>query len=82
MVNNVVQVVSSLSQWQPESVMAKTSSRLILSDCVYSFMIFFLLSVIESFEKVIALYAQQLPLNGSVNFILPSLTLLAESVSF
>lgn len=41
MVNNVVQVVSSLSQWQPESVMAKTSSRLILSDCVYSFMIFF-----------------------------------------
>ena len=87
MVNNVVQVVSSLSQWQPESVMAKTSSRLILSDCVYSkldydFFFFFLLSVIESFEKVIALYAQQLPLNGSINFILPSLTLLAESVSF
>lgn len=85
MVNNVVQVVSSLSQWQPESVMAKTSSRLILSDCVYSkldYDFFFLLSVIESFEKVIALYAQQLPLNGSVNFILPSLTLLAESVSF
>ncbi len=41
----------------------------------------YFLSVIESFEKVIALYAQQLPLIGSVNFALPSLTLLAESVS-
>ena len=83
MVNDVIQVVSSLSQWEPESVMAKTSSRLISSDCVCLKLtiLFFLLSVVESFEKVIALYAQQLPLNGSVNFTLPSLTLLAESVS-
>ena len=44
-------------------------------------MIFFLLSVVESFEKVIALYAQQLPLNQSAEFMLPSLTLVAESVS-
>ena len=37
--------------------------------------------MVESFEKVIALYAQQLPLNETAEFILPSLTLVAESVS-
>ena len=38
-------------------------------------------SVIQSFEVVISLYAQQLLLNERQNFILPSFTLVAELVS-
>ena len=37
--------------------------------------------MVESFETVAALYAQQLPLNENITFTLPSLTLVAESVS-
>ena len=38
-------------------------------------------SVVESFEAIISLYAQQLTLNESQNFTAPSLTLVAELVS-
>ena len=38
-------------------------------------------SVVQSFEVVISLYAQQLSLNETQNFTSPSLTLVAELVS-
>ena len=38
-------------------------------------------SVVESFENVIAIFAQRLPLNSSATFTLSSVTLVAESVS-
>ena len=38
-------------------------------------------SVVESFEVVVSIYAQQLPLNENQTFTMPSLTLYAELVS-
>ena len=37
--------------------------------------------VIESFERIVSLYAQQLPLNETQCFVTPSLTLITELVS-
>ena len=90
-VDDVVQVVSSLIQWQPGNILVDSSSRYYrimlgcmvvscimgpsLCNCAHYF------SVVESFEAVISLYAQQLTLNESQNFTAPSLTLVAELVS-
>ena len=37
--------------------------------------------MVESFEMVVAQYAQQLPLNGNETFTFPSLTVATERVS-
>ena len=47
-----------------------------LTICIY------LYSIIESFEVVVSIYAQQLSLNENQAFVMPSLTLVAELVSF
>ena len=38
-------------------------------------------SIVQSLETVVAVYAQQLPLNENQTFSMPSLTLVAELVS-
>ena len=38
-------------------------------------------SVVESFERIVSLYAQQLSLNEMQQFVTPSLTLVTELVS-
>lgn len=38
-------------------------------------------SVVESFERIVSLYAQQLSLNETQHFVTPSLTLVTELVS-
>ena len=38
-------------------------------------------SVLQSFEEVVSLYAQQLPMNGKQTFTAPSLVVVAELVS-
>ena len=38
-------------------------------------------SVVESFERIVSLYAQQLSLNEMQHFVTPSLTLVTELVS-
>ena len=47
----------------------------------YDRLCLFFCSVIQSFETVVSIYAQQLPLNENQTFVMPSLTLVAELVS-
>ena len=49
---------------------------MILYDAYYMFT-----SAVESFERIVSLYAQQLSLNETQHFVTPSLTLITELVS-
>ena len=87
----MVQVVSSLLQWEPANVVVDSSSRFVkclhvavLYITTYMYLIYVTVndfSVVESFEVVVSIYAQQLSQNESQTFTVPSLTLFAELVN-
>ena len=90
----MVQVVSSLLRWKPANVMTASSSGLVkylylcglhTSMAEYYYFIhvctsLLMTSMVESFEVVLSIYAQQLSLNETQTFTVPLLTLVAELV--
>lgn len=82
--------MSSLLQWDPQNIVVDSTSRYIhgpfffyLSVTSYVRMVvnFELCRVVQSFEVVVYLFAQQLTLNDTQKFALPLLTVVAELVS-
>lgn len=84
----MTQVVSSLLQWNPQNIVVQSSSRY-MYECCTGYIVNTLARhnnsysrrIIQSFEVVVYLFAQQLSVNETQNFALPSLIVVAELVS-
>ena len=87
----MVETVNSMIQWEPENIVVASSS--VYVRYIYVLMLWhnsylatcslmYICSVIESFEGVTAVFAQQLPLNEKQNFTTLSVTLVTELVKY
>lgn len=82
-IDNIVSTLSSLIQWDTNNVAAADSSRYLHGKLLTSLIVIISInSVVESFEMVASLYAQQISPNETQSFSSSSLTLIAELVRY
>ena len=78
----LVQIVNSLHQWNTAAIEAGASSRYVITstETYNNYWLYSPCRLIQSFEVITSVYAQQLPENTTQIFSFPFITLVAQKV--